>query len=208
MFEEIVTSKLKLPKIKRIKIDNISDDDKDLLNFFEYWIPFQLDLLWINYTKINTTGIKANYYINSLCKAITTVTKEIVLDCFEFTEQELEQVLKASFNCERVLIIFSDIHCSKSLDFKISQKYKTKYLSFQAWGRTDCTDRKADWKTDASKFENIVDAVSKCGLKDSLEKFDIWANQTLSKGKVQLLFNSKGMTHISVVDNGANPSSP
>ena len=139
---------------------------------------------------------------------MTAVTKEIVLACFEFTEQELEQVLKASFNCERVVIMFNDIHCSKSLDFKINQKYKTKYLNFQGWGATDFTERTTDWKTDASKFENIVDAISKWGLKDSLEQFDIWKNQTLSKEKVQLLFNSKGMTHISVIDKGTNLSSP
>ena len=208
MFDEIVTSKLKLPKIKRIKIDNISDGNKDLNDFFEHWIPSQLDLFWINFKYKNNTGIKANFYISSIWKAMTAVTKEIVLVCFEFTEQELEQVLKASFNSERVVIGFSDIHCSKSLDFKISQKYKTKYLNFQAWGRTDYIERTTDWKVDASKFENIVDAVSKCGLKDSLEQFDIWANQTLTKEKVQLLFNSKGMTHISVVEIGDGPSSP
>ena len=205
VFAEIESSKLLLPKVKRVKIDKISDADQSLCSFFDNWIPPQLDLLCINNAQISKIGIKAGFYINSLWSAIRSVTKEVALYCFEFTERELEQVVKAAYNSERIIISFCDIRCSTSLDFNISQKYKTKFISFQASGRTDYNERTTDWKTDPSKFENIVDAISKCGLKDSLEQVDIWGNHTLSREKVQLIFNAKGLIHISVIEIGDGP---
>ena len=67
--------------------------------------------------------------------------------------------------------------------------------------------RTTDWKTDPSCFENIVDAIKNSGLKDSLQKVSIDYNQTLSKEKVQELFNSKGMSHITVTEENQIPLS-
>ena len=46
-------------------------------------------------------------------------------------------------------------------------------------------ERKTDWKTLPNCFKNIVDAISKCGLKDSLEKINILGNNDLKKENIE-----------------------
>ena len=140
-----------------------------------------------------------DFYIDSISKAIKSVQKEIYLSCFEIKETDLEQIIKSASEWERLILRFSDIHCSKKLDFGVSSKFKIKFLSFVSCGNTGTKDRKSDWKTTPSCFKNIVEAISKSGLRDSLEQVDIGYNQTLKKDKVQAMFNELGMSHISVV---------
>ena len=64
---------------------------------------------------------------------------------------------------------------------------------------------KTDWKSTPSSFRNIVEAISKSGLKDSLQQVDIKYNETLDKYEVQAMFNELGMPHISVVQINPNP---
>ena len=52
-----------------------------------------------------------------------------------------------------------------------------------------------------------MDAIKNSGLKDSLQKVSIGLNQTLSKEKVQELFNNKGMSQITVTEEVQNPLS-
>ena len=79
-------------------------------------------------------------------------------------------------------------------------------MGFAECGRTDIKERKSDWKSTPSCFKNIVEAISKSGLRDSLEEVDIYYNQTLKKDEVQAMFNELEMSHISVVDkNWATP---
>ena len=112
------------------------------------------------------------------------------------TESELEQIIKASAYSERLVIRFSNVRCSSSLDFHTTDKYKTKFLSFYNWGNDS---KNSDWKAHPDMFENIVEAISKCGLKDSLETFDIQGCQ-LDKKTIQEMFNKHKMSNISVVD--------
>ena len=63
-------------------------------------------------------------------------------------------------------------------------------------------DRKSDWMSTPSCFKNIVEAISKSGLKESLQEVDINANHTLNKDEVQDMFNKLEMSHISVVQKG------
>ena len=205
LLTDLGSSKLRLPNIRKIQIDQISDANKELNSFFQNWFPSKLDLLWVNYNWNTCTGIKMDFYIDSISKAIKSVQKEIYLDCFEIREPELEQIIKSSFNWERLIFRFSDIHCSKKLDFGVSSKYKIKFLSFYKCGNTDYKERKSDWMSTPSSFKNIVEAISKSGLKDSLEQVDIYYNQTLKKDEVQVMFNELGMPLISVVQIGPEP---
>ena len=146
-----------------------------------------------------------DFYIDSISKAVKSVEKEIYLRCFEIKEAEIEQIIKSASNWERLILEYCDIHCSKKLDFGVSSKYKIKFLSFQWCGYTGDKYRKSDWITTPSCFKNIVEAISKSGLKDSLDEVDIYCNNTLKKDEVQAMFNELGISHISVVDKYTRP---
>ena len=200
LLSDLGSSKLRLPNIRKIQIDKIPDGNKELNSFFHYWVPSKIDLLSVNYDRNTDTGIKMDFYIDSISKAIKSVQKEIYLRCFEIKEPELEQIIKSASDWERLILRFSDIHCSKKLDFGVSAKCKIKFLSFATCGSTIYKDRKSDWMSTPSCFKNIVEAISKSGLKDSLQQVDIIYNNTLKKDKVQTMFNELGMSHISVVE--------
>ena len=202
LLTDLGSSKLRLPNIRRIQIDKIPDWNKELNSFFQNWVPSKIDLLSVNYNQNTDTGIKMDFYIDSISKGIKSVQKEIYLKCFEIKESELEQIIKSASNWERLILRYSDIHCSKKLDFGVSDKYKIKFLSFASCGYTGDKYRKSDWKSTPSCFKNIVEAISKSRLRDSLEQVDIDWNETLKKDKVQVMFNELGMSHISVVEIG------
>ena len=54
-------------------------------------------------------------------------------------------------------------------------------------------------------MKKIVEAISKCGLRDSLQQVDIYYNQTLRMDEVQAMFNELEMPHISVVEVNSSP---
>ena len=205
LLTDLESSKLRLPNIRKIKIDFISDRNKELNSFFKNWVPSKIDLLLLNYNRNTSAGIKMNFYIDSISKAIKSVQKEIYLSCFEIKEPELEQIIKSASNWERLVLHFSDIHCSKKLDFSVSNKYKTKFLSFRSCGNTYLGFRKSDWNKTPSCFKNIVEAISDSGLKESLMQVDIYWNSTLKKDEIQVMFNELGMSHISVVQKDLEP---
>ena len=205
LLTDLCSSKLRLPNIRKIQIDFISDGNKELNSFFQNWVPFKLDLLWINYGRNTSTGIKMDFYIDSFSKRMKSVSKGIYLNSFEIKEPELEKIIKSSSNWERLILRFCDIHCSNKLDFSGSAKCKIKFLSFTSCGSTASKERKTDWKSTPTCFKNIVEAISKSGLKDSLEQVDIDYNHTLKKDEVQAMFNELGMSHISVVKNFSFP---
>ena len=205
LLTELNSSKLRLPNIRKIKIGSFSDRNKELNSFFKNWVPSKLDLLWVNTPLNSGIGIKMDFYIDSISKAINSVSKEIYLNCFEIKESELEQIIKSSSNWERLIFSYSDIHCSRKLDFSVSDEYRIKFLSFNECGNKSSKERKTDWKKTPSCFKNIVEAISKSRLKDSLQEVDIWDNESLSKYKVQAMFNELKMPHISVVESGPFP---
>ena len=202
LLTDLCSSELKLPNIRRITIDYISDGNKELNSFFQNWFPSKLDFLRLNFYRKTFTGIKMDFYIDSISKSIKSVSKEIYLYCFEIKEPELEQIIKSASDWERLLLWHSDIHCSKKIDFSVSDKCKFKSLSFAWWGNAQNKVRKSDWISTPSCFKNIVEAISKSWLKNSLQQVDIYGNNTLKKDGVQAMFNKLGMSHISVVETG------
>ena len=204
LLTDLCSSKFRLPNIRRIQIDYISDGNKELNSFLKNWVPSKLDLLSVNNLPNTNTGVKMGFYIDSISKAMKSVSKEIYLYCFEIKESELEQIIKSASNWERLILRFSDIHCSKKLNFSVFAKYKIKFLGFYNCGSSS-SYRKTDWKKTPSCFKNIVEAISKSGLRDSLEKVDIDNNNTLDKYKVEAMFKKLGMSHISVVNVNPDP---
>ena len=201
-FKDLIFSKVRLPEIKMIKLDQVSNSDLDYNAFFENWFPPKLQLFCLNCPRYDATAIKAEFYINSLWKAVSSVTKEVFIDCFEFSEAELEQIIKSTSNAERVVLNYWDIRCSTVLDFGSEIKHKIKHLSFEQWGYSD---KKTDWISNPSCYENIINAISKCELKSSLQEINIFFNSTLNIGKVKELFVAKGMSNITFLDSLTGP---
>ena len=190
---------MKLPNIKRLVINKISESNSDLASFLSNSVPNKLDLFWLNNSYISEVGIKLDFYIESLCEAIKGVSNEIYIANIIVGEKDLEKIVKSSCNWERLVIRYSDILCSSALDFSTDSDYKTKSLSFYNWGYN--VYRKSSWLTDSSLFENIVEGIGKSGLKQSLQTVNIQGCK-LDKSKVQEMFTKHGMTNVSVVDNG------
>ena len=197
---DCITSKLRLPDLNGIMINYISDADTDLASFLSNCTPARLNQLAVNYLRNGDTGIQSKFYIEAFSEAAARATKEVFFQCIDFSAEDLQTVVRAARNAERIVFDFWCIHCSSSLDFGSDLSYKTKFLSFQRWGHTDSKERTTDWKSDPSKFSLIVDAISSSGLRASLEELSIAYNQTLSASKVQEELNAKDMEHISVVE--------
>ena len=99
-----MTSKLRLPDIKLIQICNISDPDTDLVDSFLNWTPNHLKILYIQHSFFDS--IKYKLDINSLSKAVAAVTKEVFISCFEFSAADLQQLIRAACNAERIVLSF------------------------------------------------------------------------------------------------------
>ena len=206
--KDFVTSKFRLPDLNGIRIEWISDnEDADLASFLSDYTPSQLRLLTINFCFNSYNSIKSKFYIYSFSKAVAKTTKEVYFTWIDFSAEDLQTVIRAARNAERIVFYFCCIHCSPDLDFGADLSYNTKFLGFQQWGDMDIEERTTDWKEDPSCFSLIVDAIGSSGLKSSLLKVDIAYNMTLSKSKVQEEFNAKDMPHISVVEEFVNPLS-
>ena len=190
---------MRLPNLERIKIDKVSDFDADLVNFLTDCIPAKLEKFWINFDQIEDIPIKAEFYFSSLLKAVSVVTEELFFYLFEFSAVELQSIIRAACNAKQIVIRRCSVHCSTTLDFGKTTKYKTNFLSFESWGYSGYKQVTIDWKIHQSCFSNIVHAIGNSGLRHSLTKLDISDNQTLSKEIVQKLLNANGMTNISVI---------
>ena len=199
MISDYVTSKLRLPDLKGIQIDYISDADKDLVSFLSYCIPSCLCLLTINSYVSSFSGIKSKFYIDAFSKAASMTTNGVYFNCIDFSAEDLQTVIRAAHNAEVIVFNCCCIHCSSDLDFGADLNYNTTFLSFQLWGSMDFEERTTDWKTNPQSFSLIIEAIGKSGLKTSLQKLGIDDNETLSVSNVQEELNAKGMSHISVI---------
>ena len=206
LLKGIETSYLRLPDIKRVRIDYVSDSDLNISNFLANCTPNQLKFLCINFTSTIITLINSKLDIKSFSKAVGAVTKEVYIRLYEFSEADLQQFIKAACNSERIVLQRCSVHCSSALDFGSNLKYNTNFLSFQLWGDTDYKELTTDWISDPSCFSHIVNAIGSSGLRDSLTKLNIRYNSTLDKAEVQEQLNEKDMAHILVVEERQDPS--
>ena len=184
-------------------IEYVPDSDTETNNFLKDCIPDKLQFLWFNYSSV-LKWIKSAFYLNSFLAAAATTTREIFIGPTEISEEDLQSIVKAASHVERLIFSHCSIHCSKTLNFRSTLKYNIQFLNFQYWGDAH-SEITTDWKTNASWFDNIVNAIADCGLKTSLQIVSIKENPTLKMSKVQELFNEKGMDHISIVEERLEP---
>ena len=185
--------------MERIYLDNLEEGDREAKYFLENLFPNKIKNIYIYSKAINNKGIKVDNYLDSISNAIKSALDFVEIYYFEINEEGLEKIVKSAFNSTSLLLNCCGIHYSKNLDFTVEEKYRINRIDFSGCGNTQFAEIKTDWKTDPSSFENIVKAISKCGLKYSLEQVNIGANQTLKKDETQLLFNKHGMPHINVI---------
>ena len=123
--DELATSKAQILQLKRIAISYLNDNDSNLNLFLSNWVPQNLTFLSINYPYIDWfKPTKMSFYLNSLTTSLKKVTKEIYLMLFEMNESDLESVVKASCNSERLVLYYWDLKWSRPMNFKCSSTYK------------------------------------------------------------------------------------
>ena len=66
----------------------------------------------LNHYRIKESGIFMKDYLVSVTSAIRKVTKEVFLCWFKLNINDLEEIVKAAYNCERLVIGYCDIECS------------------------------------------------------------------------------------------------
>ena len=197
--KDCVASKYRLPDIQGIQIDCISDADADLASFLSNCTPDHIKSLKVNNNWKSKIGIKSKFYVEGFSKAVERTSELVYFGCIDFSAEDLQTIIRAAHNVEKIVFYFCCIHCSSDLDFGTDLSYKTKVISFWGWGSTDCEERTTDWKLEPSSFSLIVDAIASSGLKSSLQEINIECNQTLDASEIQAELNEKGMSSISVV---------
>ena len=122
---DLATSKALIPQIKRIKLSRLKDRDSKLNLFLSNWVPQNLTFLSINSPPIDfNKTTKMSFYLNSLTTCLKKVTKEIFLQLFDMDESDLESVIRASCNSERLVLRYCDLKWSKPMNFKCTSTYK------------------------------------------------------------------------------------
>ena len=115
---------------------------------------------------------------------------------------DLEQIIKASSNSERLVIKYSDVHLSSALDLTTESEYNINSLSFFNWGYS--SNRKSDFISNPSLFENIVKAIGESGLKKSLRTLNIGGCQ-LDKSVIQEMLDKYELSNIDITYKRVEP---
>ena len=129
--DDLATSKAQIPQLKRIAISYLNGSDSNLNLFLSNWVPQNLTFLSINCPPIDWyKPTKMNFYLSSLTTSLNKVTKEIYLAVFEMDESDLEAVVKASCNSERLVLYYWNLKWSRLMNFKCSSTYKITAMIF------------------------------------------------------------------------------
>lgn len=145
--------------------------------------------------------MKGSEYINYLLPVLPKVSREVYINMMDLDIKSFESFIKSSCNTERVILSYCRLSLDESYDFKLSiGAYSTSYLSFYHCGKAS----KEPWYKNPEKFENIVDAISKCSLKNSLKQINI-KDCHLKKRFVMEMFMERGM-EIEVIMEDNSPS--
>ena len=162
--------------------------------------------IWIKYDRSIYGIINSTSCINLISDAATKATKQIFINCLNISEQDFQTIVKASCNVEKVILNWCCIHCSSPLDFDKKLIYKTKFINFQSWGSKETKFITTDWKKDKNWFKNILEAIWKSKLKDSLQKIGIYNNPNLSINTIQEVLNNENANSIKIVQEWSNPT--
>ncbi|CAI2359320.1 unnamed protein product [Moneuplotes crassus] len=198
---ELTSHKIKLPNIKRIKLDQDKKEDPVVKEFFKHCFPDQVELFSYNWNLASDAcQTKLSYYFEEVQHIIPRVTREVVLYYFDLTKQEFEYIIS---NCKapRLTISCSKFDTSSATTFACAHS-SIQYLSFERSGRS----ARSDWKGTPSKCKNILQAISESGLKDSLHTLNV-GDCGLSTDEVKAFLPEFGLTISEVIANRPDPLS-
>ena len=193
-FEEFTASSLKPSNILGIRVDRISEKDEVQRDFFEICSPNKLDSFIIK-LHWQVSKVIMDFYSDPKAKIVNHKCKEMYLCGIDVKDKELEQIVKAAANIEEFSLWLCNIHCSRTLNFNISDEYKTNTMNFNECKFISESEGKLE-SFSSLTFKNIVKSFSKWGLKTSLKKFNISCLKSFFKDELQLLFNKYEMNHV------------
>ena len=156
-----------LPDIKRIGIGSFKNSDASLKLFFEKSFPQNLQLLCLNLSYLQLVNVK--HYLEPLLSCIKRVSKEVYLYWFEMDQDELSQIVKAARNTQRLILDYTVIHKSGTIDFGQNLSYSTQLIGFQNTGWSGYSN----WKTNRNQFDSIVQAIKSSDLNNSLQTLNL-----------------------------------
>ena len=179
---------LKLPDIKRVFFEYITENNADLLHFLKHSAPNKTKIFvfgW-GYNALN----KIDYYLDGLDTALKGATKEIFANNWNHSKQSLERVFKASCNSSRLIICQSKLDWDSDFDFS-GTHYNTVYLCFRNWGNWHDNN----WSTNPERLGRIIKAISLCSMKDSLQTLNVY-NCGVSVQKTKEMLSTHGMANV------------
>jgi hypothetical protein len=107
----------------------------------------------------------------------------------------LEEVVKASYACDRLVIFSGNFEANQELNFD-GPEYKISLLSFRNAGYLNKFNH---WDKHPERIENIIKGIKESGLRDSLHELDV-NNCIIKKEEVQKMLDKHELTSIKAVE--------
>jgi hypothetical protein len=133
--------------------------------------------------------------MDSLNKLLPTITKEIYFQFFDFSKTDLEEVVKASSACDRLVLDCGNFKADQEFDFK-GPNYKISLLSFYDAGYANKFNH---WDEHPERVENIIKGIKRSGLRHSLQMLDV-NKCKIGKEEVQKMLDKHGLASITAVE--------
>lgn len=185
-----------MPKsIQRVNIYTLKEGDTTVQSFLENCIHFSIAGLSLNQEPIETVTefkLELGPYLESILKVMPKIDEHLDLHYFSITGEQLEKVVKASPHMTHELVFTgSDIIISEDIDF-VHEKFKLENLNLDDSHIGSLHGEEAGAK-------RLIDAIAKCGLKDSLTKIDRW-NCNITSDIIRHLLAEHEITKIWIED--------
>ena len=142
--------------------------------------------------------------MDELQEWLKATTDEIFLVNISINSKDLSTIMKSSSKCKRLIIQYSKIDASETLDFNIDSEYNISELSFQYSGDYD----RSNWKLKRNELVSILKAINNCGLKNSLQKISLynWNGYPSSLGEAQTVAADSSLDQSLIVFEKWNPT--
>ena len=162
-------SLVKLPALKRFKLEALEGNDENLKKFLKNSSPPALNLFYFN-PLFHQDPIGIKYYIDQLEQWMRITCDEIYLWNFKLSSKDLSTIIKSSSQCITVVIRYCEIDASEELDFSIDTNYYISNLSFHNCGRNN----RSNWQKNKDQLVKILKCINNWGLKDSLDRINLY----------------------------------
>jgi hypothetical protein len=193
-----VNNSYKLPNIRSVSIPKHTTFDSQLELFFERCMPDKLRVFSLNYGYVSFNNISS--YVNSLSKCLPSVSDQVFFYCSHFTKtQELNEIVKACRNSERLVIRAGNLHIDEECDFG-ENEYRLNTINFSHCN--NCCP--VGWAEKPERFENIVKGIAKSKLKDSIKIIGV-LEINISKIEAEAILTKHGLSKVNVIIQSENP---